>query len=150
MTLTRKQRMGMRRDEISLRARGCGKGAAANAKGMRAEQRFLKAWNDTSIYPEWLKKVRPAEPWENHELKTDAVMIKNDGKSVRIQIKSSRISRKRTRMFYQISIVPLTVLRRDSLRRIRIETLEAILQFERHRHPFSVTIEDTRSSRAFV
>jgi hypothetical protein len=104
--------------------------------GLETEERFMLAWSDPLIYPEWLVWVRPATLKEDLYQKTDALMWLIDGRILRIQIKSIRSPVSRG-SYTKEGIVLVKIDSTERLCQIRARTIDTILYYHKYHYPKS-------------
>jgi hypothetical protein len=100
-------------------------------RGLRAEERFFKAWNDSKFFAEWMVSVNRPTNHEDLFQKTDAVIVRIDGPNLKIQIKSYRLHPEECAVFMVYGVIPLSISQGDSLIRIRKKTLSAVQLFKK-------------------
>lgn len=106
-------------------------GAQAHERGKRAESRFLEAWRDCRLYPDWLISVRAATIFEDRQEKTDAVMLLDTKLEIRIQIKCNQYDSYRWRKsFYRLGVVLVQIQEIDSHEAIRQRTIQMIFEYQ--------------------
>lgn len=114
---------GLTKEEQIALSRAAGE--EGNQKGIEGERRFLKAWEDSSFYPEWVALVRKATEHEDRYEKTDAVIISQDGRAFRVQIKTGQVGQERRSKFVKEGILLVQLRRKDTLAKIRRKTISA-------------------------